>query len=147
MMEMKFFMNATSIQWILWIPLVITAMSEEPGEAYGDLKTQYASDILTITLCGLTGPFLIFLMPLFTWKWFQKKNRYNSIIMLVISLILIVQLSVILTQTVELQSSQINLGLLIDSKVIGTKIFGGLFLGSLASFVNPFFLSAMYFTS
>lgn len=141
----KIFMSATNIQWILCILLIITAISEEPSCIYGNPRNQYISDIARIILCGLTGPFLIFLVPVFAWKWFRKTNRYNSVVILIVGLILIIQLSVISFETIELQSSHLNLDAGIYSGVIGTKTFGGLFLGSLANSINPFFLCAMYF--
>jgi hypothetical protein len=140
------FMNVTNIQWILCVLLVTTAMKEEPNYVYGNLKTQYVFDIITTTLCGLTGPFLIFIMPLFAWKWFQNKNKYNSIIIFAVGIILIVQLSLIPFETVELRSSYINLDLNAYGQIIGTKIFGGLFLGRLANSISPFLLSAVYFS-
>ena len=138
-------MSATNIQWILCILLIITAISEEPSCIYGNPRNQYISDIARIIICGLTGPFLIFLVPVFAWKWFRKTNRYNSVVILIVGLILIIQLSVISFETIELQSSHLNLDAGIYSGVIGTKTFGGLFLGSLANSINPFFLCAMYF--
>lgn len=140
------FMNATNIQWILCILLVIIAMKEDPNPKYGNIKTQYVYDAVTVIFCGLTGPFLALISPLFAWKWFQNKSKYNSIIMLIASLIAIIQLSVMFSTSAVSNSNSINLDLSIYSQLIGMKILGGLFLGDLAQHISPYLLSAMYFS-
>ena len=142
------FMNITNIQWITSILLVVTLAKECPDRKYGNIKGQLAYDMAIIVLCGLTGPFIVFLLPLFISKWSRNINSYNNAIMAFACIISFVQLSLILSEIEILgaKGSHLVLDFNIYSSLVGHKIFGNLFLGKNTAYViNPHLLAIMYF--
>jgi len=142
----EIFLNITNIQWILSILLIITLMKEEPSIKYGNINIQFAFDFIIIIFCGLTGPLIIFFIPLFLWKSFQHRCIYNYSATLLATLISLIQISFILGDIKESQDGNITLTLSIYSQLVGYKTFGNLFLGEKAThFLDHYLLSAMYF--
>jgi len=86
------FLNITNIQWIFFFLLFIVLMKVNPSRDYGAISSQYLLDLLIVVVCGLTGPFLVFLAPFFTWKWLKDRNRYNACILAAVMVVALVQL-------------------------------------------------------
>ena len=143
--ENEVFLNVTNTTWILSIMIIIVLLKENPAKRYGKVVVQYACDLLIIIICGLSGPFIIFLMPFFGWKWINKKNVYNTIIFTATSIISLIQLSFIVSHSIN--SYDVSTNLTAYSEVIGYRAFGGLLLGSnIAYKINPYILSFLYFS-
>lgn len=139
------FMNLTNIQWIVSILLIVTLMKEDPNRKYGNTNCQYIFDISIIILCGLTGPFIIFLLPLFVLRWIKNINYYNDLILILTCLISLIQLSLILSEIGGSNHINMPLDLNIYSSLLGQKIFGNLILGKTAPyFLNHYLLSIIY---
>jgi hypothetical protein len=138
------FLNVTNLQWILCLLLILTLLKEIPHERYGNVYAQAAFDFLVVILCGLTGPFIVFLTPLFAWKWWTNKCPYTSGILITALATATIQVSLILGYSVHTQG-----GLCTDfnvySSLIGHRLFGGLFLGKdLPYAVNPLVLGLLF---
>jgi hypothetical protein len=122
------FLNITNIQWILAIALMLLVLKEKPNPEYGKVKLQIASDLLTVILCGLTGPFSILLMPFFIWKWLQHRTFYTSSLVLTAAAVALIQLSFVVL-TGEPQEVGVSSQISAYSNVLGYRIFSFLFLG------------------
>ena len=138
----EIFLNITNLQWLLAIVLIIVLLKSNPAIEYGNISLQYISDLAIIVICGLTGPFIVFLAPFFCYKYFQTKTKYNSIVTVAVVLISAIQLYVLSSSTSE--STGFNFSLDIYSQVIGHKFWGSFWLGSkLAYDLNHYFLSCI----
>lgn len=138
------FMNITNLQWFLALLLVILSIKDEPSSKYGSIKAQYIFDILVIAFCGLTGPFLVLLSPLFFIRWIQNKSTYRSVILFIVCITIAVQLSILLNETTRSNISSISMNFNVYIQLFGQKLFGGLFLGDLTKHINDYLLSSMY---
>jgi hypothetical protein len=138
------FINITNIQWILCALLVVLVIKEAPDAKYGNIKTQYATDVITVFLCGLTGPFLIFMIPLFVWKWLQSNNKYNSVMVLAAALIATIQLFFVVSEAARSGNSYINADMGIYKELFGIRILGGLLFGNMAHAVDASVSSVIY---
>lgn len=123
------FMTVTNIQWYLcFLPLILLC-KEPPVKFY-----QYFLDYLIIILCGLTGPFIVLLLPLFLIKCFTKKSPYNYGILLVALLCALIQGWCFLKsghgEGLEI-SGNINAWI----SLLGFRFFGQLFLGNHISYM------------
>ena len=68
------FVNLANIQWPLAMVLVLMLIARDaatPG--------QRVSDGVALTLCGLTGPFIVFLAPLFVIRAFQRRSPASGL--------------------------------------------------------------------
>lgn len=139
----EIFLNITNLQWILSILLIVVLLKRNPASKYGSLTLQYLLDISIIIICGLTGPFIVFLLPLFGYKYFQVKKKYNLLIAVIVSIITLIQLSFITSNAAS--SPKINFSLETYSQIIGHKFWGSFLLGhKIAYNQNHYVLSCMY---
>ncbi len=138
------FLNITNVQWVLALLLVITLLKDEPGPQYGDVRVQASLDFGAVVFCGLTGPFVVFLLPFFVVRFHKKRTPYNAGITLAALAAASVQIFFMATgQVTEEERTPDNLFVL--ASVIGRKFFGNLFLGnSLPYDLNPFMLTAAF---
>ena len=120
------FVNLANLQWILSIMLILVLLKENPAPKYGNVIAQYLGDLTIIILCGLTGPFIILLIPFFGWRCFKERKLYNSLIFINVVIISLVQLSSI--ASLPSHSQPIDFNLEAYSKIIGYRIIGNLFL-------------------
>jgi hypothetical protein len=102
------FLNITNIQWFLALMLIIVLLKEHPHQRYGDMRLQLGIDSFIIILCGLTGPFIIFLAPFFGLKWlFRPKTPYTTGILLLVGTIALRQVYLVLSYRVSLDGSAV----------------------------------------
>ncbi len=140
------FLSVTNIQWILPILPIIILMKERPDCKYGNVNIQMTLDFLIVIICGLTGPFMIFLTPFFAYKWFKNKDLYNFGIMSAVIITSCIQLSLILFTPHAVQNNHLVFSMNDYCAIVGHKVFGGLFLGKTVAYkINHYFLCAMYF--
>ncbi len=126
----EIFINITNLQWILLIALIFLLIKDTPNQKYGNIYLQTILDCATIILCGLTGPFLIFLLPLFILKALRKSFLYRSIILPIILLIVSIQIMTLIYSPFYARlpmALEFTISPYID--ILGQKVFGVLFLG------------------
>jgi hypothetical protein len=82
------FVNLTNAQWPLAMVLVLMLIARDP-----DTPGQSLADMLTVTLSGLTGPFIVFLMPLFAGRAMKRRSVASVLLALLAGLIAGVQLA------------------------------------------------------
>ncbi|MFZ0927005.1 MAG: hypothetical protein WAN11_00280 [Syntrophobacteraceae bacterium] len=119
-----------NLQWVLCILLVTNYLKEQPSERYGNVTFQVTSDVIQMVLVGLTGPFIIFMLPLYLWRFLKEKNRYRSVILCTAIAVSSVQAACILTSKDAFPSAAAGAeaGWVYSLDVIGVKLFGNLFL-------------------
>jgi hypothetical protein len=127
--------------------LVLVILKCKPDRQYGHVAMQQAADIFAIIIIGLTGPFLVVLLPLFLWKWKRESSKYNCLIAAIALLISAIQLTIIFSHSSNSGLSTLDLDIKALSAFLGFKVFGGLYLGSLASFLNRHLLTVLYIIS
>jgi hypothetical protein len=64
------------LQWIVVFALIITLLSDDPRGV-----TAWLVDLGTITLTGLTGPFIIFLLPLFLARALRRRTQTSWLVL------------------------------------------------------------------
>ncbi|MFM7750600.1 MAG: hypothetical protein ACKPB0_09310 [Opitutaceae bacterium] len=74
----EIFLNLTNAQWAGALLLLQQAMLARPVGS-----VQRAGDFALVALFGLTGPFIIPLLPLFAWRWWRDRQADNIALLLV----------------------------------------------------------------
>lgn len=142
----EIFLNAANTQWILAFLIVMTLLKEPPHKKYGNIYVQVFCDFSVIIICGLTGPFIIFLIPFFAWRLMDEKSRYSFSLFLAALAPSLIQLSSIARHAYP-QFPESNYDVIETlAAVVGQKFFGGLFLGASIPYkTNAFFLCFLLF--
>lgn len=136
------FLNITNLQWILAILIIVTLLKEQPHPKYGNVHVQRIVDFTVIICCGLTGPFIIFLLPFFVWKCFRARNYHSYSIVMAVIAVASIQLLFIIND-VPLSSGAVAQNYEY-ARVVGQKLFGNLFLGiSIPYEINAYFLCSL----
>lgn len=71
-------LNLTNVQWIAAFVFVQQALIARPANG-----RERAGDLALIALVGLTGPFVIALVPLLAWRWWRDRRGDNLAVLLV----------------------------------------------------------------
>ncbi|WP_088892088.1 hypothetical protein [Leptolyngbya ohadii] len=139
------FLNITNVQWILALLPLIVLLKEEPDRSYGNVQVQWAIDIAAIVLCGLTGPFIVLMMPLFIWRRFVDRSHYRRIALLAVVSVSLIQILFIVSDSGGGQEGSTLLSLIGNiprqMNILGYRVFAGLFIGIKA----PYSLSRYFF--
>lgn len=69
--------NITNVQWIAAFALVQQAILARPQS-----WPQRLGDLAVVAVVGLTGPFVIALLPLLAWRWWRDRHGDNLTILL-----------------------------------------------------------------
>jgi hypothetical protein len=80
------FLCPTNVQWILALALALLALMRDPAT-----RAQQASDLATVAGAGLTGPFCIFVLPLFAMRAFVRRSRPSWVLFAAVALASLVQ--------------------------------------------------------
>lgn len=64
--------NLTNVQWIAAFVLVQQAIIARPLT-----RAQHLGDLALLALIGLTGPFVVAVLPLFVWRWWRDRRADN----------------------------------------------------------------------
>jgi hypothetical protein len=130
------FMTITNIQWYLCFLLLILLCKEPPAKFY-----QYFLDYLIIILCGLTGPFIFFLLPVFIAKCFTRNSLHNYGMWLTALLCTFIQGWYIFKMG-ENRSCEVSSNINAWINLLGIRLFGQLFLGEhISDVVSPMILA------
>jgi hypothetical protein len=123
-----------NLQWVLCVLLVTNYLKEPPSERFGNVTFQATSDVVQTILAGLTGPFIIFLLPFYLWRFLKERNRYRFGVLCVAVMASSIQAAFILTsKSPVIDLHQADPGWTVWIQVIGIRLFGNLFLpGTLA---------------
>lgn len=74
------FLSLTNVQWPLAVGLLLLALADDPAG-----PRQGAADLAALILCGLTGPFAIFLWPLFLARALARRSRASLLLVVGVS--------------------------------------------------------------
>ena len=139
------FLTITNLQWMLALMMVVVLAKEQPSNKYGNTVMQYVYDLFVIIICGLSGPFIMFLAPFFAWKWGKNRTSYNALVFIIVSLIAFVQFKFVISEAIY--SQEFNMNLETYSSFLGKKYFGVLFLGNQIAYkINGYILCSLYLT-
>ena len=132
------FMTVTNIQWYLCFLLLILLCKEPPAKFY-----QYFLDYLIIIFCGLTGPFIFFLLPFFIVKCFTRKSLHNYGMLLTTLLCALIQ-GWYIFKTSEGGGNEVSNDMNAWVSLVGFRLFGQLFLGKcILDMINPMILAVL----
>jgi hypothetical protein len=82
----EIFLNITNAQWAGALLLLLQTVIGRPVGL-----GQRAGDLALVALFGLTGPFVIPLLPLFAWRWWRERHGDNLSILVVAGICAIIQ--------------------------------------------------------
>lgn len=82
----EIYLNVTNVQWAGALLLVQQALVSRPGNA-----RERACDLALLILLGLTGPFIIALLPLFAWRGWRDRHADNLAVLLLAAACAVVQ--------------------------------------------------------
>ena len=74
----EIYLNVTNVQWAGALLLVQQVLAVRPANG-----RERACDFAVLVLLGLTGPFIIALLPLFAWRWWRDRHADNLTALLV----------------------------------------------------------------
>ena len=122
--------SLVNVQWVLFILLVTNYLKEEPSERFGNVNFQFTSDVIQMVLVGLTGPFIVFMVPFYLCRFLRKKNRYWFGIFCAATVVSSVQAACILTSKEPFLAGGAGAGPVWADllETIGVRLFGNLFL-------------------
>ena len=75
------YLNLTNVLWILLLAQILLLALPEPGSRRGQV-----AEVAVHLLCALTGPFVIFLLPVFFLRWYVLRSGY-ALLLLVVALV------------------------------------------------------------
>jgi hypothetical protein len=119
------FLNLTNVQWVLAALLLLVALLREP-----ETRAQGAGDLLLIAVGGLTGPFILLLLPLFAYRAWRRRSAYRLLGLGIAAAAGAVQLAAMLKNPMGIPGEGAQAA---DTwtRLIGQKLFGTMFLGRL----------------
>ena len=85
------FANLTNVQWPLALGLVLLLTADDANTPVSVGAYHHAA----VLLCGLTGPFLIFLSPLFAIRAVKRRSRESFMLLVVVVVVAAVQAALI----------------------------------------------------
>jgi hypothetical protein len=117
------FLSLTNLQWCVALVLVLLLVADDPATA-----AQRWFDRAAVVLCGLTGPFLCFLLPLFLGRAAQRRSRDAVFLAVTALLVALVQASFLHDYRGQLVAGNgaVAAGLL---PTLAARLFGTFWLG------------------
>ena len=123
----EIFMNLTNVQWFMAILLVIVLLKEEPSTMYGNVFLQWIGDLMQLILVGLTGPFIILILPFYILKVFIRKSLHNICMMLIALFTSLIQIATLYASLDHTTHHRTALKFILDffeQKVTAALFFG-----------------------
>lgn len=97
----EIYLNITNLQWFMAPLLILLALKAPPAPTYAtkltSVKTQWAIDLLTLALVGLTGPFIILAFPFFALMAVVKRNRHSVVLLFGAGVAMFIQMAFLFT--------------------------------------------------
>jgi hypothetical protein len=97
----EIFMNITNVQWITSVLIIIILIKKTPSAKYGNIILQWAGDIMALIFTALTGPFIVFLFPLYLLNLFKNKSTHSLVLAAIAGLASLVQVLALLISCPE----------------------------------------------
>lgn len=117
------FLNLTNIQWWLAVALILVLLSEDASKTI-----HYFCDITAVVLCGLSGPFLVFVFPIFIVRACMRRSSSCIATAIMAGIVCSIQIFCLYNHRSEFErSGLINfswLGSVMTGRVFGTFAAG-----------------------
>lgn len=84
--------NVLNLIFIGGVGILLLGLAGQPVTTIGKVL-----EVGTMVLLGLSGPLIVFLSPLFAWRWWCRRSRYNLIVAGVVALTSATQILTYLT--------------------------------------------------
>jgi hypothetical protein len=123
------FLNITNVQWLLCVLLILVLLKDRPDQKHGNVALAYAADLLTLALCGLTGPFVLLLIPFFAVRFALERNRYRAGMLAAAVAVASIQSYFVVSHVKLTSGGGISTDWNTYGAILGHKLFGNLFLG------------------
>lgn len=124
-------LNPTNIQWILALGILLVALSEDPRKT-----AHWISDCLYIGLGGMTGPFIIFIIPIFAARSIARRTTPSHVLLGLACICACVQLWFLLHAPAIPEPGQpFSIGRMLTT--ISQRLTGNTFLGLYAGSLAP----------
>src|SRR5688572_25623809 len=109
--------NITNLHWLTSFFLVQQVLITRPLT-----RGQRIGDLLILAVVGLTGPFVVVLLPLLFWRWWRDRHADNVVVLLTAAACAATQIYFLTTASLPLdaQSQPLNPGMLFA--VIGSRL-------------------------
>jgi hypothetical protein len=114
--------HLTNLQWVLCLGLLVIVMQHAPASRWATVH-----DLSAVLVIGLTGPFVLTLLPLAVWRCWRERSRFSAARLLVCAVCALVQAGHLLPLAAGLTGAARHWDLLLA--VGGTRVAGSLFLG------------------
>ncbi len=128
-------LNLTNLQWITALGLLVTALKDDPSTGI-----QWASDIFFVVVVGLTGPFILFVVPLLLYRAYTRRTYQSYILLGLAVAVSLIQLWYVYSTLARSEGPPV-----IDAfkvfAVVSRRLFGSIVLGT-ASFEMKEYASA-----
>lgn len=69
-------LNPTNLQWITALGLLVTAVKDDPCTIM-----QWVSDVFFVVIVGLTGPFILFVVPLLVFRSIARRTLRSHVLL------------------------------------------------------------------
>lgn len=129
----EIFLTITNVQWVLTLVLVLVLLKEAPDRRFGNVPLQAIADLAVVVICGLTGPFIVVLLPFFAWRWIKSRRASDLSLLAAATVVSALQLYFILSTSVPSGSFEVGSLLRGFAAVIALKVFVGQFFGSIVA--------------
>jgi hypothetical protein len=128
------FLNVVNLQWLLAVGLILLLISRDPQE-----KGEWVHDLIASAAMGLTGPFCIFLSPLFVWRALHRRTIASAALLVVIVACALVQTHFVRQELAASPSAPVSMASDAEllRSMVGCRIGGSLFLGALLPIDAP----------
>lgn len=117
--------NVTNDHWYLALYLLLVLIANKPQNLF-----QKIHDSLAVIICGLSGPFIVFMIPIVFAKIFSEKRLKFTKINIIDYLFLIISfvqlLTIMLTSSTTRVDTSLGASFLVLCKILTTKVYLGL---------------------
>ncbi len=114
--------NLTNAQWHLALLAILVVLAAPQGLAWKIF------DVIIIAFSGLTGPFVIALLPIAIIIWVVRRKRWEFILSAEVTVLTVIQITALLTSK-RGNFGPLGINLARFLKIFGGEIVGGTFFG------------------
>jgi len=132
----------TNSQWVLALCAFLVLVAVAPKSNAGKLF-----DVFILMLCGLTGPFCVFLFPIAVWQAWRKADVWRWMKAGLLAMLCLVQgWGLLVMDRGGRADAPLGAGASLFVRILGGHVFLGALVGcnQLASFSNPLVITALF---